>query len=164
MKTNEYIQTINATLKISKHVSNLYDITQQIDMLRRLHVRLQTKLEYLLCDPTSFESNDEREKIKSIAIELREYANEYKIQINFEKLGNDYIEFSKQFRDEKQFAKYYYDNIDITQLIVFVEKRKQKTKNETIETLQQNTLTLENDFVVNDEHGNNINIIKDIDL
>jgi len=163
MKTSEFIQVINATTHISRHIK-INDIVLQIDTLRKLHVRLQNACEYLLLDPNSFENTIEREKIKKCAIEIREFANEYKIQVNFEKLGNDWASFSKQHRDEKQFAKYHYNNIDITNLIVFVEKRKQKPKSKPVEALQQSNFELENDFVVLDENGNDLNKISGVDL
>lgn len=159
MKTNEFIQIVNATSYLSKQIK-INDIVLQIDALRKLHVRLQTRLEYLLCDPISFENEIEREKIKSIAIEIREFANENTIQVNFIKLPIDYIEFSKQFRDEKKFASYYYENIEITNLIVFIEKRKQLKINKTIETIKQIDLTNETNEQIFDENGNDMNTIK----
>lgn len=150
---------------MSKQI-NINEIVLQIDALRKLHVRFQNMCEYILLDSNSFENTIEREKIKKCAIEIREHANEYKIQTHFEKFGDDWVTFSKTFRDEKRFATYYYKNVDITNLIVFVEKRKiAKTKtSETIDALQQTNLEFENDFIVNDENGNNINVINGVDL
>lgn len=165
MKTNEFIQIINATFYISKNEPKLLDIVLQIDSLRKLHSRLQQKLEYLLTDNISYESNIEREKIKSIAIEIRQYANEYKIQVNFEKLPNEFIEFSKQFRDKKSFAKYFYNTTNITKLIVFTEfkKEKKQTKKEIIRQ-EINEIQFQQNFSVLDENGKNLNEIPGVNL
>lgn len=153
---------------MSKHI-NINEIVLQIDALRKLHVRFQNMCEYMLISPNSFDDEIEREKIKKCAIEIREYANEYKIQTHFEKFGGDWSTFSKTFRDEKRFATYWYKNVEITNLIVFVEKRVStrsttKKKNETIDALQQTNLELENDFIVLNENNENINVIKGVDL
>lgn len=162
MKTNEFIQTINATSYISRFIK-ISDVVLQINELRKLHVRLQTKLEYLLLDPFQYENKSEREKIKSIAIEIKQFANENDIQINFNKLPVDYLTFSKQYRDEKKFASYWYKNIEITNLIVFTQIKKQIKSNKKIETLKQANLELENDIEIFDDNNININKINGYD-
>lgn len=61
---------------------------------------------------------------------------------------------------KKKFASYYYDNIEITNLIVFIEKRKQLKTNKKIETIKQIDLMNETNEQIFDEHNNDINVIK----
>lgn len=158
MKTKQFIQTVNTVAYLTSRNLKLSDIIFKIDTLRKLHVRLQSMCEYLLNDPMSFESEHERDKIKKCAIEIREFAIESKIIVMFEKFGNDYIEFSKKFRNEKKFTSYWYKNIEITDLIVFVEKKRIKYKNKKIESIAESSLDVV-DLVILDENGVDINKI-----
>lgn len=162
MKTSEFIQTVNASIYLTTRNINFKSIISQIDTLRKLHVRLQSQCEYLLLDNISFQNNNEREKIKNTAREIKEFANEHNIVVVFEKLGDDYVEFNKRFRDEKKFTSYHYKNIEITNLIVYVEKKKKKYKNKKIEAIA--SFNLESNFVVLDKNGNDINKIPGVDL
>lgn len=162
MKTSEFIQTINASIYLTSRNLKINNVILQIDTLRKLHVRLQSQCEYLLLDNVSFDNELEKEKIKNTAREIREFANENNIVVVFEKFGVDYIEFSKRFRTDKKFASYWYKNIEITNLIVFIERKKKKFKNKRIEAISE--LSLESDFVVMDENGVDINKIPGIDL
>lgn len=162
MKTSEFIQTISVASYLTSRNIKLSDIVLQIDTLRKLHVRLQSQCEYLLLDNVSFDNALEKEKIKNTAREIREFANENNIVVVFEKFGVDYIEFSKRFRADKKFASYHYKNIEITNLIVFIEKKKIKYRNKKIEAISE--LSLETDFVVLDENGVDINKISGVDL
>lgn len=162
MKTNEFIQTINAAIYLTSRNVKLNSIILQIDTLRKLHVRFQSQCEYLLLDNVSFDNTQERQKIKNCALEIKEFANENNIVVVFEKFGIDYVEFSKKFRAEKSFASYWYKNVEITNLIVFVEKKRVKYKNKRIEAISE--LSLETHFQVFDENGVDINKIDGIDL
>lgn len=163
MKTSEFIQTVNVASYLTSRNLKLSDIVLQIDVLRKLHVRLQNDLQYLLLAPDSvYDDENEKMKIRNCAEEIKQFANENNIQVNFIKLPKTQIEFSKQFRDEKKFVSYYYKHHDVTNLIVFIEKKKIKYRNKKIEAIA--TLNLENDFVVLDKNGVNINKIDGVDL
>lgn len=162
MKTSEFIQTVNASAFLTSRNVKLNSIIFEIDTLRKLHVRLQSQCEYLLIDNVSFDNTNEKEKIKNTAREIKEFANEKNIVVVFEKFGDDYVSFSKKFRSDKKFASYWYKNVEITNLIVFIEKKKIKYRNKKIEAIA--TLNLESDFEVLNERGENINKIPGYDL
>lgn len=164
MKTNEFLQTINATLYLCDKISDLKIILPYIDETRKLHDKLQQKLEYLLLDDKSYESQIEREIVKSIAIEIREITKQINIQCVFYKLPFSFVEFSNQFRNEKTFAKYYYNNVEITNLIVFTNKKrfKKQTKQEAIKQ-EISEIQFTEDFNVMDENGVDLNAFDKLD-
>lgn len=122
MRSNQYKQIIYTTLYLSGKI-NLKEKIDEIDEIRNQHSELQNKLELLLVDPFSYENPENRENIKSIAVEIKENCKLWNIQVNFIKLPEKFIDFSKQFSEERKFASYSYQNIDITRLIVFVKKK-----------------------------------------
>lgn len=124
MKSEEYIQTVKETFYLSNNIQNLLDIINNINEIRKLHIRLQNELEYFLIDPISYETETEKEKINSAAIEIKSLCTEYDIQCSFFKLPKSHSEFSDTFRDKKNFSAYYYKNINITNLIVYIKKKK----------------------------------------
>lgn len=163
MKTNEFIQTcLNATW-IGQKIK-LSEIILQIDELRKLHVRFQHQAEYFIVDPNSFEREEEKLKIRNTAEEIKQFAIEHNIQTNFEKFGSDHTSFRNKFKDTKQFVRYFYENVEITNLIVFVEKKvERKTKRQiTKQTIAE--LHFDSDFSVLDENNVDINKIPGIDL
>lgn len=165
MKTNEFLQTVYASLYLSDKIK-LNEIILQIDTVRKLHIRLQQKLEYMLCDPMMYESQEERKKIKSIALEIKDFCKEYHILVSFFKIPNEYIEFSKLFRENKIFATYWYNKIQITSLIVFHdEKTKKKQLNKKVEEIKEIIFDPnEENHNVFDDNGKDLNKVEGYDL
>lgn len=158
MKTNEFIQTINATIYLSGKI-DLREIYLQIDQLRKLHVRLQKRLEDMLSFPPSYEDEKEKHLVRATAQEIREFATEYKIIVQFFKLPTDYLDFSKQFRDNKIFATYWYKNVEVTNLIVYHDtKTIRKQLNKNVEQLKEIVFDPnEENFKILDENGKDLN-------
>lgn len=162
MKTNDFIQCALNASYIGRQI-RLSDIIVQIDTLRKLHIRFQTQAEYFLIDAFSFEKQDEKLKIKNTAEEIKQFADEHKIQTNFEKFGEQYASFRERFKDKKQFVRYFYKNVEITNLIVFVEKKREvKIKQSAKQLLAK--LHIDADFSIRDSNGVDINTIPGVDL
>lgn len=160
MKSNEFYQTVNTTLYLSNKIENLKEILPFIDEIRKYHKKLQEKLEYLLLDIISYESPEEKEKINSIAVEIKRIANEVNIQCGFHKLPKEFSEFSNQFREQKTFASYSYNGINITGLIVYTEnKKKFKPKNPSDDGKEELKNISFEDLKVLDENGNDLNTL-----
>lgn len=125
MNTKDFIQTVKCSLNLSKNSNEILEILTYIDEVRKLHKRFQNELEYLLLDPITYESINQKEKINKSAKEIKENCNSVNIECNFFKLSSDHMSFSKTFRSKKCFAKYYYQNIDITGLISYPKNKKE---------------------------------------
>lgn len=156
MKTSEFEQTIRTTLYLSSKINNLIEIIPFIDEARKYHKKLQDKLEYLLIDPISYESSEEKEKINAIAIEIKNICKQVDIQCGFIKLPSEHINFSSEFRSTKSFAQYSYKGVNITGLIVYSEnKRVKKTKQDKEQEIIDELKVV--NFEVVDENGNDLN-------
>lgn len=125
MNTEDFIQTVRCTLNLSKNSNEILEILPYIDEVRKLHKRFQNELEYLLLDPTTYESINQKEKINKYTREIKENCNIVSINCIFFKLPVDHMSFSKTFRSKKCFSKYYYQNIDITGLISYPKNKKE---------------------------------------
>lgn len=123
MKSDEYIQLVKSSKEIATKINDLETILPYFDELRKLHEKFQNKLEYLIIDNVSYESPEVREEIRRHAIEIQDLCREVNIISKFVKLPNDWFTFSSEYNCNRNFARYYYGGIEITNLIVFIKKK-----------------------------------------
>lgn len=136
MKSDEYIQLVKASKEISTQIKDIETILPYFDELRKLHDKLQSKLENLIVDNVSYESGEVRGEIRRRAIEIQDFCKEAKIISKFFKLPNDWFTFSKEYNYNRNFAAYYYDGVCITNMIVFIKKKIFKTSRPEAEELK----------------------------
>lgn len=125
MKGEEYIQTIRASFNVLNKIDDLESILPYFDELRRIHTQFQNKLECLLVDDVTYKSEEAKQEINRYAKDIIEVCKSAKIKYKFYKFPEDWFEFIKMF-ETISFARYFYNEIDITDLIVFTRKKKQK--------------------------------------
>lgn len=140
MKTDDYIQTIRATLYVLPQLPNLLNVAKDIDDIRKLHDKFQNECEYLLLDSLTFDKIETKQKINEHATKIIDYCKNRKIVCVFVKMPREYTLFAQTFHDEKQFVKYYYNNVDITNLIVYVKRKKILVEKKPENVLQNVTL------------------------
>lgn len=159
MKSNEFVQTVFASIKIFKTLPEVQNIVIQIDEIRKLHIRLQQKLDNLLLNPFGYEEKKERHLIRATALEIKEFCNQHKIISSFIKLPNDHSDFSNQFKIDRKYVSYWYGNVEITDLIVYhEEKAKKKQKQNRTSTIQEIVFEeVRENHKVFDENGNDLN-------
>lgn len=124
MKTEEYVQVIRASINL--HIQDLELVLPYFDELRKVHTKLQNKLEYLLSDNFTYDKKESKEEINAIAKDIKDICLTAVINYQFSKLPDTWVGFFETFRYTKSFCKYSYKGIDITNLIVFTQKKKQK--------------------------------------
>lgn len=127
MNSEEYIQTIRASFKAAKHIEDIELILPYLDELRKYHLKFQQELEYLLVDPNSYETKESKDLIQARAIEIKELCIAAGLQYRFFKLPLGWSDFHDQFK-AKVFATYNYKGQDITDLVVYSKRDKNKIK------------------------------------
>lgn len=113
----------------------------------------------MLIFPPSYEDEKEKHLVRATALEIKEFATEYKILVQFFKLPTDYLDFSKQFRDNKIFATYWYKDVEVTNLIVYHDtKTIRKQLNKNVEQLKEIVFNPnEENFKILDANGKDLN-------
>ena len=130
MNSEEYLQIINRITKLEDEgIAFVCENANDIDYVRRLHLKLQAKLEYLLIDPFSYEKKEEREDINEIAKEIKQICTDSGITFICAKMPSDFFVFTKTHKQDKNFASYFWKDQNITDLIVFKKQKKEKSVN-----------------------------------
>lgn len=125
MNSDEYIQLLQNCFSLAKKGEIPDEALPYINQVRLLHGKFQKELEYFLVDPISCEKQEERDKVNAIAREIREVCiSSVDLKYQFFKIPQDSSEFRQQFKGHKNFARYYYKDTDITELIVFKKSDK----------------------------------------
>ena len=125
MNSDEYIQLLKNGFELSKKLNSIEEIIPFINQIRLLHKKLQKDLEYFFIDPISYEKQEEKDKIIAIAKEIKEVCiTSGVIKYEFYKLPIASSEFRSLYKSTKRFARYYYNSIDITDIIVFIANDK----------------------------------------
>lgn len=125
MKSEEYIQTIRACVNTINKIDDLESVLPYFDELRRIHTQFQNRLECLLVDDVTYKSQETKQEINRYAKDIIEVCKSAKIKYQFYKFPEDWFEFIKMF-EARSFSRYFYNEINITDLIVFTRKKKQK--------------------------------------
>lgn len=146
MSSDEFIKISEAIIKVSKNIPNLGEILIYIDEVRKYHSRLQKKLEYLISDPISYETQEERDLILAIAKEIKLLCIDYNIKYTFYKLPKEWSKFRDEFKSTLIFANYEYNNISITDLIVSIKRKKIKKDKEVKNKIELSELNFEEDM------------------
>lgn len=173
MTSDEFIQTLRCGMYVAHKRIEIEKIILHIDELRKIHQKMQSKLEYLFVDPNEFEKQETKQEINARAIEIIEFCKQVDITCSFFKIPIEYTDFTKQFKQEKQFVKYYFQSLNITNLIVFTKREKQKPGNKNEVNLSEIQFTDEIQFPdeiervepqlkIYDEHGNDLNAFEKI--
>lgn len=138
MNSSEYIQLIRNSFIVSEKGITLEKIDNAlfyIDEVRKRHNKYQNNLEYLLSDPQSYENKQEKEKIIGIYKDIKEACVNGKIESRFIKLPEQWEDFNKNFKS-RIFVSYYFEGIEITELIVLRKNKPEEGKIEMIEELK----------------------------
>lgn len=157
MNTNEYIQTALSAIQINRKLPDLYNVLSLFDEIRKLHSKYQNEIEYYFSDPNSYEQQKTRDEILRRAIEIKQICNENNIQVIFNKLPESWVDFKKQFRETKQFATYIYKQCNVTDLIVYINNKKEKNKTKKQEAVEELKLiqfdeNIPDSFITNEEN------------
>ena len=157
MNTEEYIQVVRASFKVAKYINDLENILPYLDEVRKRHIKLQNQLELCLIDPYTYETLEFKEKIIAIAKDIKETCIVAGIKYVFFKLPNTWIDFSHEYTKTRSFTTYNYNSIDITDLIIFTKKKKQKInriKGATTEIIDDESISLAELAFSNEEKAN----------
>lgn len=126
IKSKDYLQLISISSKILSKLNPDEKLFASLDEVRKLHDTLQSELEYYLVYP-----HHDLKMARDILVSIKKLCNEFNIEVTFS------IKDSDNFKN-KNFADYYYMKYQITDLIVFRKKDKQK-----IEAIDYSLLSLD---------------------
>lgn len=123
MNTWEYIKVSQAfnMCSIKFSTEELYII----DEVRKLHKKYQSELEDWLIYPNKLETRGNK-KMQALAKDIKDFCEDNEIKAIFESLKDmDWSTFRRKFSDTKEFVRYNYKGIYITDLIVILKPDKQ---------------------------------------
>lgn len=121
MKQYEYIQLVQVAQEFEKFPIELLYVFEE---LVGYHKKFQDEMEYFLVYP-NMNMNDGFKKARSHAEDIVSLCKTHNIRFEFEKFNKEnWTEFKNKFSKSRQFVKYYFQEFDITNFIVFVKPKK----------------------------------------
>lgn len=151
MNSNNYIQAVRSTSLAMKNGLSAEDIEKilgYIDQIRRVHSKYQKELEYRLVDPFYHEykypDHSEKDKMnfEGMQRDIKEACISGEIRYRLLEIPPGWSEYRNQFGKSKIFASYYYKDINITDMIVFLGDKEKGNAEAKIKMLEDEQIHL----------------------